>query len=458
MSLQRLVNKLKYNDFTLLYNFREEKSRGRALVLSHGVLDSIAANLTTGIFYTSFLTMYGINIVDAGILTFVPYIAQIVSLLSPYILERLPRRKWFLALTRGLYHLLFILGVTVMPNFVHDPGNRLTAFVILVLAANMINALGGQGYSVWHAKFLPDEMRSTYFTYNSMIINLGGSLIAITSALIADSLTGSPYADTIVIVLRYIGYAFALADLIVLLIPREYPYPKTGQLPKLSNVFTLPLRHKKFIKTLLVCFLYTFVANIPSGVLNYHLLNTVKISYSYTYAINFVYTFFLFGFLPFWRKKLDNNGWIRVFNWGNLLDIPALIAYAFVNAANYLWLLTSLRLYQHFFGVGRNTAYSNFIYLNLPAEDQTNYFTFNALGVNISAFLGMSLGTWFVAVMGNHSLSLFGYELTAVPLLLLGQAVLSALSWLFVHWFTPQFAPESEMQFYKKANNPNIKP
>ena len=56
-----------------------------------------------------------------------------------------------------------------------------------------------------------------------------------------------------------------------------------------------------------------------------------------------------------------------------------------------------------------------------------------------------------VAVMGNHSLPLFGYELTAVPLLLIGQAVLSALSWLFVRWFTPQFAPESEMAFYTKG-------
>ena len=445
MTVKGFINRIRYNEFTRLYHFREEKARGRALVLIHTVLASVASNLTTGVFYTAFLTMNGINIVDAGILAFVPYIAQLFTLFSPYILEQFPKRRWVLFASRLLYHLLFVLGITLLPNVVSDPSLRLKCFVGLVLAANIINALGGQGYTVWHANFIPDGARANYFTFNSMVTNFGGCAIAVASALVADALTGSPYADAVIVALRYIGFAFAIADVLILLLPKEYPYPKSGK-PKLTNLFTLPFKHKKFLLTMAVCFWRTFVAAVPAGVLDYFLINTVHVSYSYIHVINLLYSVFLLLLLPHWRKQLNKKGWVKVFSWSNLLDAPALILYAFVTPGNYLIVMSIVRLWQHYVGVGRNTAYSNFVYMNLPAEDQTNYMTFNALGTTVFTFLGMSAGTWFVSLMGESALTLFGFELTAVPLLLIIQGVLTVVTTVLTHLLTPAIMPECDRQ------------
>lgn len=446
MKLRGFIDRLKYSEFFRLYNFRDEKSKGRVLVLMHGVLNGITTNLTTGVFYTSFLMLSGINIVDAGILTFVPYIAQLFYLFSPYILEHFPKRRWLLFGCRFLYHFLFILGVTLLPNLVSEPKLRLQCFVALVLAANIVQALGGQGYTVWHANFIPDGARATYFTFNSMITSFGANLVAVISAVAADRLSASPYADTIIIALRYVGFGISLLDMLVLALPKEYPYPKSAARPHLTDLFVLPFKHKKFLLTMVVCFLHTFIANIPAGVFNYFLLNTIGVRYSYIYAINILYSLFLLLFLPLWRGRINHRGWVKVFIESSWMNVPALLLYAFISPVNYVWLMGVVRLYQHFLGVGRDIAYTNFVYMNLPAEDQTNYLTFSALGNSLFTFLGMSLGTWFVAVMGDTTLFIFGFAMNCVPLLLIVQATGVALLCLFIRAIYQKILPECDKQ------------
>ena len=442
MMLRTIAQRYRNSDIGKLYNFRDEKSRGRVWILMHSLLDFMASTLATGIFYTSFLTINGIDIVSAGILTFVPYIAQLVTVISPYILERLPKRRWFLALCRASYFLLFILGTTVLPEVVSDPDLRLTCFVGLVLAANVINSLGGQGYTVWHAQFLPGELRSRYFTFNAIVINFGGSLVAIVSALVADALTGTAYEETVIVAIRYLAFGLSLLDIVSLLLPKEYPYKQAEQKQKISNVLTVPLRHKKFRNTMWVCFAYTFLQNITAGVLSYHMLNTVRISYVLPNIINLSYVLFLLVLFPYWCRKLERIGWVKVFNLGNLLDIPAILALAFVTAENVVWLYTLLRLFQHYLGVGRNTAYSNFLYMNLPPEGQTNYATFFSLGTTVFAFLGVSFGTGFVAMMGDTMVTVLGHSFNAVTMLVLLQAAASGLLAVFTRVMEPKIRPE----------------
>ena len=450
MGLSHLINKIKYSDFSYLYNFHDEKATGRFWVMAHGVLGTTASHLTDGVFYTTFLTINGINIVDAGILAFVPYFASILSIASPYILERLPRRKWFLAITRFLHYLLMIIGITVLPEFVADPAMRMKAFVAIIITANIINTLGGQGYTVWHAQFLPDQYRTSYFTYNPLLSNLVGCTVAIISAIVADSLAGSPYEETVIIALRYVGFAFAMLDMVSLLMPKEYPYAKTEELPRLSHVFTLPFKNKKFLLTISICFIYTFINSIVGGVLNYFLINSIGLSYSYTYAINLSYSLILLIFKPLWQKVFDRLGWVRTFSFALLLDIPPIILYAFITPGNHIWLWGVVRLVQHFIGVGRDPAYSNLPYMNLPKEGQTNYMTFLALGNCFFPFLGMSLGTWLVSVIGESTFPIFGFQMGAVPTLLLIQAVLTLVLAVVVEKLRPIIMPDSDRLLVRK--------
>lgn len=406
-----------------LFNLQDERSRGRCVMLTSSIICAINGWLTTDIFYTSFLMIYGIDLVNIGIIAFIPYIASCFGIFSPSLLERFPKRRWLLVGGRLLYYTLNILGITLVPVIVHDPGLRVVCFASIIFLANLVNALIGSGFSIWHLNFIPDHIRADFFLKQSTISSFIGIGISLISGVVADALSASPHADTIIILFRYVAYGLALIEVAALALPKEYPYQRSHDRPRLKDIVTMPLSCKPFMLTMLVIVLHTFFANVPSSFVNYYLLNNVGVQYTYIYAINMVYPFVLLFLQPVVRKMINRFGWFKVLGFSMLAHAPSWVAYACVTGGNYLWLFTATRLFQHVVGVCLNTSYSNIAFVNLPSKDQTNYFSFYLLANNLSAFLGMMLGTGLVALIGDRTPVLLGMPFTSVQLLLLIQAL-----------------------------------
>ncbi len=440
--MNRIFERIRYSSFFELFHFRDDLAKGRSCMILSAVMVSVINWLTTGLFYTSFLMTNGIDIVNIGILTFVPYIANCFSIFSPSILERFQKRKWLLAGSRGLYYTLNILALTVMPSFVTDPTVKMLLFVFIVFAANIINALFSSGYSVWQVKFIPDEVRADYFSMNQLVTAFIGCGAALLSGTVADMLSGSAYENTIIVLFRFAAYALGILDVVVLSQPKEYPYSKSEDLPRLRHIITKPFTHKKFAITMAIVFVWTFCINAPQSTLNYYLINDVGVTYTFIYVINMFYPFFLLFFLPLWNRFLRAKGWFTTFAIGGILLCPTNLMYSCVTAATYTWLLPTLRLIQHFIGVGCNVAYANMAYINLPEEDQTNYIAFHTLVVNIASFLGMMLGTSFVAAYPDIVVTVLGLEFTNVQLLFWLEALGELSVGIAVLLLTPVITPD----------------
>ncbi len=424
-----------------LFRTSDEGGRGRLCMVTSGVLTSIISWISTGLFYTGFMSAYGIDIVGVGIIAFIPAIANCFSVFSPSILERFRRRKAILAAARMAYYTLNLLGVTVMPTIVTDPSARMNCFIGIVFAANIINALFSGGYSVWHLNFLPVEVRAEYFSLSTTVtafMGLGASLLA---SIAADALAGSENQLKVIILLRIGAYVLGVIDTIVLSLPKEYPYRHSGDRPKLTDIIVKPIKHPRFALTMLIVASYTFTSNITPSPLNYYLLNTVGVEYTLISAVNFCYPFILILTLPLWKKVLRRLGWLRTFALGEALHIPTTLLYSCIGAGNYFWILPAVRLTQHVIGVARNVAYQNMLYINMPKSDQTNYVSFHTLAVNISAFLGTSLGTWLIAAFPDLDIRLFGISFCNVQALMwieaLGQLITPLLLMVLIRKLTP---------------------
>lgn len=419
----RWKEKLRYSRFFTLFNLTDDLARGRCVMLGASILENIIGWLTTGMFYTGFLMIYGIDIVNVGILSFIPFIASCFSIFSPSILERIARRRLVLALAKTAYFTLNIAGVTILPVLVTAPGPRIALFVLIILVANIINALFASGYTVWHVRFIPNSVRADFFGLQQILTSFLGIGVALISSIAADALAGSPHQNTILIALRYIAFVFALLDVLVLSLPKEYPYAKSAAHPRLRDIFVKPIGHRKFMYTMLIVFLITYFNNVPAASLNYYLLDSVGVSYTYIQVINMFWPVLLLVCMPATRRMIAQLGWFKTFAYSTLLLAPTYVLYAFVNAGNYLWLMSIVRLSQHTFGVAHSVSNANMVYINLPREDQTNYTAFHLLITNVAGLLGMATGTAFVAAFGQLHLSFFGFEMMHVQLLLLVQAV-----------------------------------
>ena len=152
-----------------LFFDKNPEAHGRLCMVTSGIVTNISGNLAGGAFYSAFLLEYGINLTNIGIIIFIPYIASLFTLLSPMVLSKFKRRRWILFATRVLSNILSIVGVTVLPLVVHGETAKVVCFALISFLASVIGSLFTPGYSVWHFNFLPDKVRSGYFTQSQFL-------------------------------------------------------------------------------------------------------------------------------------------------------------------------------------------------------------------------------------------------------------------------------------------------
>ncbi|MBQ3490198.1 MAG: hypothetical protein IJA86_06385 [Clostridia bacterium] len=421
----QLKKRVKASPLHYVYNVKDDLGRGRSCMLLSSIMAGLVGQLSGGLFYTSFLLMYGLDKSRIGILTFIPYITCLLNLFSPILLERFKKRKWILVISKMAFYTVNIIGITLLPMLVRDPNALLIWFVILIIIANSINQLFASGFSAWNANFLPDNVRVDYFNSSSCINSAITYAVTLAVSAIGDALKGTAHEGTMLIAIRFIAFALALIDCVIWLVPKEYPYAKKAR-TKFSNIFTLPVRNKRFLGTILIAASYTFALNLPNATLNAYILEDVGISYTLCNGINATYFLFFLFFSNMWKSLISRHYWFRAFAIVLLLHAATYYAYAFVTADT-VWLYVTVRFTQHVLGVATGTIMASLPYINLPDEDRTNYLSFHTIVANLAAFFSMMLGTVFTGLMGNSVLRIFGYPFSSTQILLFVCAVLQCV-------------------------------
>lgn len=440
------LGRLRDSDFCMVFNWKDERAKGRCCMLASAVLSTLVTDLTAGTLYTAFLTVNDFSIVDAGVIMFLPLIATCFSIFSPMILERFHRRRWVLAGGRLAYYVINILGLTLLPYIVRDQQTKLFCFGAIVFVASLVNSLFTSGYSVWHLNFIPNQVRARYLSYQQLITALLSGVALIGSGVAADALRGSPNEALVLTILRLAGFGLAATDVFMLVLPREYDYPHGESRIRLVNVFRLPLKNPKFIRTMALIAFWTFLSNLPSASWTYYLLNTAHTGVTMINVTSFLYGFFLLFLTPFWQRVLSRRGWFRTFAYAAFLNAPTVLASAFIADGNSVWLYPAIRICQHALGVGLNLTWANFPYINTPKKDQTYYMSFYFFVANLVAFIGQFSGTLIVKWMDGRTVPLFGAALSAVQLLVLIQAALNLVCGVLILRFLPQLTPDPDLE------------
>ena len=173
-----------------IYNLKDEYAKGRLISLADGLITAFYNVFITGIFYTGFLSMYGMSITDVGVITFIPPIASCFCVFSSAVLEHFPRRKPILIASKIFFYAMYILATTLMPKFVLDPGARLTWFAIILFVAHAVYALFSPGFTTWFYAFYPpdNERRTRYIVFNHIFASITSSVILVLSGLLTDAL------------------------------------------------------------------------------------------------------------------------------------------------------------------------------------------------------------------------------------------------------------------------------
>lgn len=438
--LRILKNIMVRSGWADVYNLQTEGGRGRACLLGAALTQGIAGGLTNGVFYTGLLVGYGFDIVNISILSIVPHLASLFSLLSPYILERIRKRRVILTISRILYYAINILGITLLPQLVESNSGRLIGLIAITFLSSGINYLFSPGYTVWHMPYVPPEVRSGYFASVDFATNLSRCTFLLVASLITDRLTGDAQLN-LIITLRYASFAIAMLDVFFLQVPKEPEYVSSAARPKLLDIFRLPLSNKKFRLTMLIYGMYHLFTHLPSGLQTWY-LEELHASYTYLNVLGGVYAFFVIGTTALWTRFVRKRGTFKSFGIVMLLLGPSYVLFGFVNSNNFWWLLTSIRLFHHFISLMMILPLNNLLYVNTPDKDRTNYMSFHSIVGSTCTFISMSIGTSVIAAMGDSTWNFLGSQLGHVPTLLMTQGVLYLFLGLFVLAIRSKVTPD----------------
>ena len=445
----------KQSTFRKVYNFHDPDARGRVCLLVFSVVECFLQYITSGIFYTQFLQSYNVDITGVGILNFVPFLASMLVFFTPGILSRFPRRRWLLAGCKLSYYLLNVVGLTLLPALIRDYSTLLVCMIAVSFLSSLFNVVATAGYAAWHIRFQPEEVRAYHMTISQFLNAFISGILMLCAGWLCDHL-----ADWFILALRYFAFGLGVVNIIFLLIPREVEYPVVHA-PRFSDIISIPIRHKKFMRTMLVVFLWQFSLNCYSSQLNFYLLDTVGMTQTFYNVIIFLYGPFYMLFMGFWRKRIERTSWFQVFACSLLIVAPLQILYGFVRPGDFTMQLGSLaltvplyiplvllvRVPQHFAGTGHNTAFANFQYINMPLTNRDSFTSFYQIVFNLGSLAGMLFGIIFTELTKDFSFTAFGYTYrTGTPLLTMFCGVLELVIIAYVLIGRKRLEPDTDAE------------
>ncbi|NLM77719.1 MAG: MFS transporter [Ruminococcaceae bacterium] len=442
--IKTTFDKVRYSDFFRIFNFKDEFAKGRSFILLNTFIASIANVFISGVFYTGFLTINGIDIVRVGIIAFIPYIAWGFSLFSPVILSKIIKRRFILIFNSIFYYSMVVIGTTVMPIFVHDATQKTIWFGVFLLLGNISNALFGSAASSWHIHFLPKgDDRNIYFSYSNLVSAIVSTFVAITASLLADSLAGSPRQAEIITMSRYLAAAMLVfSTLLLYLIPKEYAYTGIGNKVSVIDIIRIPLRSRKFLLTALIVMIWSCFANINASTWTYYVLNTVQVSYTFIYigsVVNAVCSAFL---LRYWRKAISFYSWSTMLLFTVLVTALTEFPIGFATSQT-KWVYVVVSIIQGFNSVGTSLVFANLFYVNLPKGNVDIYIIFWNFTANISVLIGSAFGTWFLSIVEPYAPWYFlGLPFYGSQFLVIIKGVLLLGLCLYIRYVAPMIQPD----------------
>jgi len=444
--LNRIKDRFVYSEFPKTFNMQSDESKGRTMILISNLIAGIVNIMVAGVFYTGFLAVNGIDIVRVGVIAFIPYFSMALNLLSPRFMSKFKKRRALMIFNSVFYWTCVVLATTIMPYFVKDSGERTMWFAAFLLLGSACNALISSGAAAWHINFLPKNQiqRGAYFSYLTLSATIISAITALASSLLADAIGGQGQA-AFINTMRFVAFGLMMVNTVALYcIPREYEYPAASNV-RLRDVFTVPLRHKKFMLTMLTAILWYFIASVNSSTWPYFAMNTIGIKFLFMYTGTFVCAITGIFLLPVWRAAISKHSWQKVLLF--IIFVYSILEFSISFATVHTkWVFVAVATLGGANAVGINLIFVSLFYVNLPKQKNVDlFYTLWVFVVNITVMLSTMLGAWFIMITEPHGpWTLFGLPFYGSQFLVWIKSAMFLMFCGFIVWATPRTHPDPE--------------
>lgn len=411
------------------YTSGDAMSKDRVRLLFYNYEANIVANLIGGTFYTGLLLLLNATDSFIGLMSMISSVANILQMFAPLLLERFPKRRKLLVFLRSANLFFNVLFLGLIPLFPVGAQARLTLFAGTVLIVNVLNAFCGPGFSVWTIQSVPQNVRRSFFTVITMTVGAVVALFNLAGSAVVDFFSARGQEYTGLLVLRLFCVGLVIADTVSYSKIKEYPYPGSGEKFTVKDLFVLPLREKKYLRTVAVTFLWNIAANVPGSYYTVYLLKNVQVNYSFIMLCSMLNVPVVLLLTPVWSKLAGRfrMSWFKMLYIAMGLYLIHYVLLGLVTPAT-VWLYPVALLWAYLMAIGINLSFTCIPYVNIPEKNQAAFIGFYSAVANLAVFIGVWIGRTFVTGTEEVCLRLIGMEFTGKQLLVILTAAMMAVS------------------------------
>lgn len=406
----------------------------------NGVFAAIFSSITADVLLSNFLLQLGATAMQIGMLSSVPMLVNLLQPVGAYISEKTSSRHWYGFWIYGISRLLWlVLPIAIWLSQDSDKDKHYLVLLTLgiVLASNLLGALGAASWLSWMAVLVPERLRGRYFGLRNratnLVIVIGGPLLGVAVSAWPGGMLPAYSVMLIlgvIVGLISIGFQFLMADVNPLREMRVHQDTSTGSVESPSPI------NSNFLRFLFYFGFWTFAANVSSPFFNIYLLDDLDINV---------------GWVTLYKSLAAGSNLLMLVVWGKLADRIGnrpilLLAGILVALTPALWLGTGYNAVSvwvwlpllHLLTGGSWAAMdlcNNNIQISLaPTRNQATYFGYAAAVSGVGGALGATLGGFlaeqanFGGIPGLFALSTVVRLMALIPLVFVSEQRSKSLS------------------------------
>ena len=382
-----------------------------------GVLAVIFSATTGGVLLTSFLLNLGATPVEIGLLSSIPMLVNLLQPVGAYFADRTTSRHNYCLWIFGISRLLWLVLLLEIGwyRWTNGDAHQLIYWTLgMILATNILGAMGSSAWFSWMAALVPPRLRGRYFGLRNSAASLTNLLSVPALGFVVTAWScDQTYGYTVVLLLGVVagiaslGFQFLMVD-----VNPQLPQSAALYKSKLKGATNLNseqieqsqggelsiIRDRNFLKFLVYFGLWMFAFNLSAPFFNLYMLDNLALDLRWAT----IYTSLISGanlvMLLVWGKLAD-----RIGNRPLLLLVGILVAVtpllwlgAGANTVSiWLW-LPLIHLVTGGAGAAVELCGSNIQMELAPVDRPAGYFAIAAAVAGICGGLGTTAGSFLV--------------------------------------------------------------
>ena len=390
---------------------KREMKTSRRVYLAENAVASVIFSLGTGNFIAGLLSFMGAPPATCALIGAFPQLGCVMQLISPFLFERLRRRKGCIILC--CFGFRFLLGMAgVIPLLFSGGGTG--AVVPIYLVAFLMAGFVTPGLSQWIMDLAPGEKRGSFFAKRDILSSaLSAGIILLMSRLLDGRIAVGKPQEGYLIVFSTVAF-LAIVDALLLTRITEPRESKTMKL--MPQDLLRPFVNRRFRPIIVFIALWFFTQNLSSGFLAVYQLTVLKLDHSMIAAMALISSALGIVMSFVWGRVADKVGFKRLMLYGCMLMAVGYMGWCFLPVSR-AYLAPLVQCVTMAGSGAYGMANLNIQYQLSPEEGKTAYLGVTAAVSNLMGYAAVLLGAQAQPLLANS----FGRS--GIPVLFAASAV-----------------------------------